>query len=143
MPTDQELSHSISDRYRLGSEIGRGGMGTVWKGEDTLLKRTVAIKEIELPSAVAEEERGAIRKRVLREARAEAALNHPNAVTVYDVIEEDAKAFIVMEHIDGRTLEQIVKEDGPMSERQAGRIARDVLSTLEAAHAVGIVHRDV
>lgn len=118
-------------------------MGTVWHAEDTLLKRTVAVKEIELPRAVAEEERQAIRKRVLREARAAAALNHANAVTVYDVIEEGGKAFIVMERISGRTLDDVVKNDGPLSDERASGIAEDVLSALEVAHEAGIVHRDV
>jgi serine/threonine protein kinase len=118
-------------------------MGTVWHAEDTLLKRTVAVKEIALPRAVAEEEREAIRKRVLREARAAAALNHSNAVTVYDVIEEGGKAFIVMERISGRTLDDVVKKDGPLSDERASGIAEDVLSALEVAHEAGIVHRDV
>ena len=118
-------------------------MGTVWHAQDTLLKRDVAVKEIALPRAVAEKERESIRKRVMREARAAAALNHANAVTVYDVIEEDGKAFIVMECISGRTLDDIVKRDGPLPDHKAADIARDVLAALEAAHESGIVHRDV
>jgi predicted Ser/Thr protein kinase len=143
MPSDQEVQTEIAGRYRLLSEIGSGGMGTVWHAEDTLLKRAVAVKEIALPRAVASEERDAIRKRVLREARAAAALNHANAVTVYDVIEEDGKAFIVMECISGRTLNDVVKKDGPLSDERASRIVEDVLSALEVAHRAGIVHRDV
>ena len=133
----------ISGRYRLRSEIGSGGMGTVWHAQDTLLQRAVAVKEIELPRAVAAEEREAIRKRVLREARAAAALNHPNAVTVFDVIEEDGKAFIVMECIAGRTLDEIVKSDGPLPDDRLTQITNDILAALELAHAAGIVHRDV
>ena len=118
-------------------------MGTVWHAEDTLLKRDVAVKEIALPRAVAADERDAIRKRVLREARAAAALNHANAVTVYDVVEEDGKAFIVMECIAGRTLDDIVKKDGPLPDERVADIATDLLSALEVAHRSGIVHRDV
>ena len=118
-------------------------MGTVWHAEDTLLKRDVAVKEIALPRAVAADERDAIRKRVLREARAAAALNHANAVTVYDVVEEDGKAFIVMECIAGRTLDDIVKEDGPLPDERVAAITTDLLSALEVAHRAGIVHRDV
>jgi serine/threonine protein kinase len=143
MPPHQEVRTEIAGRYLLHSEIGSGGMGTVWHAEDTLLKRTVAVKEIALPGAVAEEEREAIRKRVLREARAAAALNHGNAVTVYDVIEENGKAFIVMERVSGRTLDDIVKNDGPLSDERVSGIAEDVLSALEVAHEAGIVHRDV
>lgn len=143
MPPHQETKGEIAGRYRLRSEIGSGGMGTVWHGEDSLLKRPVAVKEIALPRAVAPDERDAIRKRVLREARAAAALNHANAVTVFDVVEEDGKAFIVMECISGRTLDDIVKKDGPLSDERVADIATDLLSALEVAHATGIVHRDV
>ena len=118
-------------------------MGTVWHAEDTLLRRDVAVKEIALPRTVAAEERDGIRKRVLREARAAAALNHGNAVTVFDVVEEDGKAFIVMECIAGRTLDEIVKTDGPIEDERLRQITGDVLSALEVAHAAGIVHRDV
>ena len=142
MPPHQ-LSEAIAGRYQLGSEIGSGGMGTVWDAQDTVLKRAVAIKEVALPPAVGVDEREEIRKRVLREARAAAALNHPNAVTVYDVIEEGGKAFIVMERIVGRTLESVVRTDGPLDDERAKTIADDVLSALEAAHGSEIVHRDV
>ena len=118
-------------------------MGTVWHAEDTLLQRDVAVKEIELPRSVGVEEREAIRKRVLREARAAAALNHANAVTVFDVIEEDGKAFIVMECIGGKTLDELVRAEGSLSDERLIRIADDVLSALEVAHRNGIVHRDV
>ena len=118
-------------------------MGTVWHAEDTLLKRAVAVKEIALPRTVGAEEREAIRKRVLREARAAAALNHANAVTVFDVIEEDGKAFIVMECIGGKTLDELVRSEGPLSDARLVQIADDVLSALEVAHRAGIVHRDV
>lgn len=138
-----EVRAEISGRYRLRSEIGSGGMGTVWHAEDTLLQRDVAVKEVALPPAVAAGESDAIRKRVLREARAAAALNHPNAVTVFDVIEEDGKAFIVMECIAGRTLDDIVKKQGPLGDDRVREIADDILSVLEAAHAAGIVHRDI
>lgn len=143
MPPHPDTRTEISGRYRLRSEIGRGGMGTVWHAEDTLLKRDVAIKEIELPDALAAEEHDPVRKRVLREARAAAALNHANAVTVFDVIEEDGNAFIVMEHIAGRTLAEIVTNEGPIPDERLSAIATDVLSALEIAHASGIVHRDV
>lgn len=118
-------------------------MGTVWHAEDTLLQRDVAVKEVALPPAVAAGESDAIRKRVLREARAAAALNHANAVTVFDVIEENGKAFIVMECIAGRTLDDIVKKQGPLGDDRVREIADDILSVLEAAHAAGIVHRDI
>lgn len=118
-------------------------MGVVWRAQDSLLRRNVAIKEIEIPHAVASDERDSIRKRVQREARAAARLNHANAVTVFDVIEDDGKAFIVMELIAGRTLEDIVKQDGPVDPARVCDIALAVLGALEMAHGEGIVHRDV
>ena len=139
----QNVKAEISGRYRLLSPIGSGGMGTVWHAEDSLLQRDVAVKEVAIPPGVAGAETDSIRKRVLRETRAAAALNHPNAVTVFDVIEEDGKAYIVMECISGRTLEEIVDADGPIDEGRLRGIASDVLSALEAAHSAGIVHRDV
>ena len=139
----QIADQQIADRYVLQSPIGRGGMGVVWRAEDSLLQRAVAIKEIELPRAVAPDERESIRKRVLREARAAARLNHANAVTVYDVIEEDGKAFIVMELIQGRTLADIVRQEGPIGSKRLADIGLAVLGALEIAHAEGIVHRDV
>ena len=139
----QQVRDAIASRYRLLSEIGSGGMGTVWRAQDELLQRQVAIKEVALPPSVEAGEREGIRKRVLREARAAAALNHPNAVTVFDVIEEDGNAFIVMELISGRTLADLVADGGPLDDKRAARIARDVLGALDIAHSTGIVHRDV
>ena len=143
MAPSQTSDQLVADRYDLVSPLGRGGMGVVWRADDTLLKRQVAVKEVDLPSSIATEECEAIRKRVLREARAAARLNHPNAVTVYDVVEADGKAFIVMEMIHGRTLAEVVHDEGPMSPEKAAEVGLAVLGALEAAHKEGIVHRDV
>src|SRR3712207_2048187 len=87
----------IADRYVLKEPIGRGGMGIVWEADDTLLGRSVAIKEVELPAALLPEEREHLRQRVLREARAAARLSHHGAVTLYDVVREAGRTYIVME----------------------------------------------
>ena len=143
MPGRTSEQQLIAERYALKTPLGQGGMGIVWRAHDDLLQREVAVKEIELPRSVAESERESIRKRVLREARAAARLNHPNAVTVYDVVEEDGKAFIVMELIEGQTLADVVKNEGPLPADRTAEVALAVLGALQAAHAEGIVHRDV
>lgn len=133
----------VADRFRLIEPLGRGGMGTVWRAKDEVLGRTVALKEVSIPSSVPEEERAAIRERVLREARAAARLSHSCAVTVYDVLEEGDYTFIAMEMVDSPTLGEIVERDGPLTPEQAAVIGLKLVDTLEAAHAKGIVHRDV
>jgi len=141
--TQRAAERRIADRYALRSRIGRGGMGTVWRADDLLLKREVAIKEIELPAALPPREQETTRSRVLREARAAARLNHQGAVTIFDVVEHNDKAFIVMELVDAPTLQELVSRDGPVGVKRAATIGLEVLGALEAAHARGIVHRDV
>jgi eukaryotic-like serine/threonine-protein kinase len=133
----------VAGRFVLHEALGHGGMGTVWRAEDQVLGRTVALKEVSLPPSVPEEERQAMRQRVLREARAAARLNHPAAVTVFDVIEEGDTTFIAMEIVDSPTLYQLVSEQGPITPERTASIAIRVLDALQAAHAQGIVHRDV
>ncbi len=135
--------HLVADRYRLLEPLGSGGMGTVWRGHDELLGRTVAVKEVQLPGQLTDADREVMRARTLREARAAARLNHPHAVTVYDVVQEDGRPWIVMELLDARSLADLVRSSGPVSPAAAARIGLDVLSALDAAHAAGIVHRDV
>src|SRR3954451_14741446 len=92
--TDGQL---LAGRYRLGRVLGRGGMGTVWAAHDEMLGRDVAVKEVVPPPELPPEQAELVRKRALREARAAARIAHPSAVTVYDVIEEDGRPFIVMQ----------------------------------------------
>ncbi len=136
-------THAVANRYRLLDRLGSGGMGTVWRGQDELLGRIVAVKELQPPTRLDEVDRAVMRERTLREARAAARLSHPNAVTVYDVVEEDGRPWIVMELLNSRSLAQVIRATGPVSPRRAAGIGLDVLSALEAAHAAGIVHRDV
>ena len=133
----------IAERYALRSPLGRGAMGTVWLAEDSLLKRRVAVKEIDIPPGFDAEERNALEARLLREARAAARLSHPGVVGVYDVVEHASRPWIVMEYVDAPTLDEIVKENGPLEPKEAARIGAELCSILEAAHAEGIVHRDV
>ncbi len=118
-------------------------MGTVWRATDTVLARDVAIKEVTFPRGVTDEEREVLRERTRREARAAARLDHPSAVTVYDVAEEDGTPYLVMELVEARTLSEVVRTDGPLSPHATAQMGLAVLGALEAAHAQGIVHRDV
>jgi eukaryotic-like serine/threonine-protein kinase len=142
MPKTVE-SRTIADRYKLIRPLGRGGMGVVWLAEDTLLKRRVAVKEIEFPPELEAEDTAAVKARALREARSAASLSHPRVVTIFDVLQAADGAFIVMEYVDAPTLSELVKKDGALSDERVARIGLDLLDALEVAHAKGIVHRDV
>jgi len=140
---DRAAGRLIADRYALENPIGQGGMGLVWRARDNLLGREVAIKEVRVPPTVPDSERDSMRARVLREARAAARLNHPGAVTLYDVINEQGHAFIVMELIHAPTLADVVDTEGPLDPRRAASVGLQVTAALAAAHQAGIVHRDV
>jgi eukaryotic-like serine/threonine-protein kinase len=133
----------LAGRYRLRSVLGRGGMGVVWLASDQLLHRDVAVKEILWPSQLDVAVQQTLRQRALREARTAARLNHPNLVGVYDIVEEDGRPWIVMQLVPYRSLSEVVREDGPLPPRRAARVGLRVLEAIEAAHAVGVLHRDV
>ncbi|MCU1668449.1 MAG: serine/threonine protein kinase [Blastococcus sp.] len=133
----------IAGRYALSEVIGRGGMGTVWLATDRVLERAVALKEVTFSVDLTAEERTVLRERTMREARAAARLDHPRVTTVYDVVEEDGRPWLVMEHVSARSLQDIIAEQGPLPPAAVAQIGLDVLAALEAAHEAGIVHRDV
>ncbi|HUQ63765.1 MAG TPA: protein kinase [Acidimicrobiales bacterium] len=133
----------VAGRYARQVLLGRGGFGTVWRAHDLLLQRDVAIKEIVFPAILDEAEQAAIREKVLREARAAARLSHPNAVTVFDVIDDEGHPLIVMELVDAPTLAELVAREGPLDEQRAAALGAEVLDALAAAHSQGIIHRDV
>ncbi|MGH3341680.1 MAG: serine/threonine-protein kinase, partial [Carbonactinosporaceae bacterium] len=140
---DHAEQRLVADRYALDGVLGRGGMGVVWRARDRLIGRLVAVKELPLPPAMATHRRDALRERVLREARAAGRINHPAAVTVHDVVAEDGMLYIVMELVDAPTLDELLASHGPLPPQRAAAIGLQVLGALEAAHADGIVHRDV
>ena len=133
----------VAGRYALGDLLGRGGMGQVWRAQDTLLGREVAVKEVTLPAALSDEQREAMRARVMREARAAARLNHHASVTVFDVVEDTGNIFLVMELVLCGSLSDVVASSGPLTTERTAEIGLEVLDALEAAHASGVVHRDV
>jgi hypothetical protein len=118
-------------------------MGTVWRAEDQVLGREVAVKEVTFPPGLSEADRRVLRERTRREARAAARLDHPSAVTVYDVVEEDDKPYLVLEYVEARTLAEVTRTDGPLSPQRTAEIGLALLGALEAAHKQGILHRDV
>ncbi|MDH6124231.1 serine/threonine-protein kinase [Kitasatospora sp. GP82] len=133
----------LAGRYRLNEVLGRGGMGTVWRAEDELLGRIVAVKELRMQGGTDEDEKHRLIVRTLREAKATARIRHTAAVTVFDVVEEDERPWIVMELVESRSLAEVIKEEGTLSPGRAAEIALDVLGVLGAAHSQGILHRDV
>ncbi|MER5452774.1 serine/threonine-protein kinase [Streptomyces sp. NPDC002764] len=133
----------LGGRYRLTERIGSGGMGTVWQAHDELVDRDVAVKEPRLPGDPQDEHRQRAAHRLYREARAAARVDHPAAVSIHDVVvEEGGLPWIVMELVRGESLHEVLRR-GPVDAREAARIGLAVLRALGAAHAVGIVHRDV
>ncbi|SFT01538.1 protein kinase domain-containing protein [Saccharopolyspora flava] len=133
----------VGGRYRLDRTIGKGGMGYVWSGTDELLERPVAVKELHLPANVPEEEAADLRERALREARAMATLSHPNTVMLYDVAREGGSPYVVMELVPGQSLSAILKRHRALNHYQLAVMIDGVAAALDAAHRVGIVHRDV
>ena len=118
-------------------------MGVVWRAQDAVLGREVAVKEVVFPPTMPEEERRPAQARVMREARAAARLNHPGAVTLYDVVQDRGGTFIVMELVNAPTLADLVRADGPLPVERVAEIGAQIAGALEAAHQAGIVHRDV
>ncbi|WP_435886655.1 serine/threonine-protein kinase [Streptomyces erythrochromogenes] len=133
----------LAGRYRLGAVLGKGGMGTVWRAQDETLGRTVAVKELRFSSGVDDDEKRRLITRTLREAKAIARIRSGGAVTVYDVVDEDARPWIVMELIEGPSLAEFIRENGPLTPHRAAEVGLAVLDVLRAAHGQGILHRDV
>ncbi|MFC4470573.1 protein kinase [Streptomyces xiangluensis] len=133
----------LAGRYRLGEVLGRGGMGTVWRAKDETLGRTVAVKELRFPSSIDEDEKRRLITRTLREAKAIARIRNNGAVTVFDVVDEDNRPWIVMELIEGKSLAEAIREDGLLTPKRAAEVGLAVLDVLRAAHREGILHRDV
>ncbi|MER5504694.1 serine/threonine-protein kinase [Streptomyces sp. NPDC002766] len=133
----------LAGRYRLGAVLGRGGMGTVWRAEDETLGRTVAVKELRFPSNIDEDEKRRLITRTLREAKAIARIRNNSAVTVFDVVDEDDRPWIVMELVEGKSLAEVIREDGLLEPKRAAEVGLAILDVLRSAHREGILHRDV
>jgi serine/threonine protein kinase len=133
----------VAGRYRLLEQVGSGAMGVVWKAEDERLGRIVAIKHLLVRYAVSEEQSEETRRRAMREARIAARLQHRNAIAMFDVAEHDGDPCLVMEFLPSRSLSAVLEERGTLPPSEVAEIGAQVAAALAAAHAVGIVHRDV
>ncbi|WP_285680839.1 serine/threonine-protein kinase [Actinoplanes sp. NBRC 103695] len=140
-----ESARMVAGRYRLDRVLGRGGMGAVWQGSDTLLDRDVAVKEIYLPGA----DSGPVDpadpriRRAMREAQAAARLRHPSIVTVHDIALDAGRPWIIMELVNGPSLADVIEKSGPLPAGRSAEIGLQVLDALSTAHRHGTVHRDV
>jgi eukaryotic-like serine/threonine-protein kinase len=137
---DSLIGTTLAGKYRIDARLNEGGMGTVYRGTHVLMEKTVAIKVLR-PSLAADEK---IVARFSREARAASRISHPNALSVTDFGEdENGIVFLVMEFLSGRTLKQVIREDGPLPLTRVVEIVRQVGDALNAAHTQGVVHRDL
>ncbi|MEE4541788.1 serine/threonine-protein kinase [Streptomyces sp. V4-01] len=144
MVGDVDEGRLVAGRYRLLERIGRGGMGTVWRAEDELLGRQVAVKKLHPPQPhMDEEELATLFERTRREARAAARISHPNVIVVHDVVDDAGLPSIVMEYVPSLTLGERLKQDGALPVAEVARIGRGMVAALRAAHRAGILHRDV
>ncbi|WP_431879645.1 serine/threonine-protein kinase [Amycolatopsis sacchari] len=130
----------VAGRYRLLAELGCGAMGSVWRAFDERLQRKVAVKQVVPADHGSADE---IRERVLREGRIAARLQHPHAVAVFDVVEDDGTPVLVMEYLQARSLAEVLAERGRLPVPEAAQIGAEIAEALAAAHVAGIVHRDV
>ncbi len=138
-----ETGRLLAGRYRVVAQLGRGGMGVVWRALDEVLGREVAVKELRTYSDADGPELADLRLRMQREARAAARVRHPGVVAVHDVTEVDGRPLIVMELVDGPSLEAVLRERGTLDAREAAGIGAKVMDALAAAHRAGVLHRDV
>ncbi|HAF21719.1 MAG TPA: hypothetical protein DCK93_02220 [Blastocatellia bacterium] len=138
--SDSLIGQTLAEKYRIDERLSEGGMGTVYRGTHVLMEKTVAIKVLR-PSLAADEK---IVARFSREARAASRISHPHALSVTDFGEaEGGVVFLVMEYLSGKTLKEIIRQEGPMALPRAVEIIRQVGGALDAAHAEGVVHRDL
>ncbi|MGM1061011.1 protein kinase domain-containing protein [Saccharothrix sp. Mg75] len=133
----------VAGRYRLGQRIGSGAMGIVWQAHDERLHRTVAVKQLLLQPGLAEADTDEAKRRAMREGRIAARLQHPHAIAVYDVAEDDGQPWLVMEYLPSKSLSTALSERGTLPPRDVASIGQQVASALAAAHNAGIVHRDI
>ncbi|MGW7070253.1 serine/threonine-protein kinase [Streptomyces sp. NPDC054855] len=144
---DQEqtggVGRLLAGRYRVTAQLGRGGMGVVWRAVDEVLGREVAVKELRTYTDAAGPELADLRVRMQREARAAARVRHPGVVAVHDVAEVDGRPLIVMELVEGPSLDDVLRERGTLDPGEAAAIGAKVMEALAAAHRAGVLHRDV
>ncbi|CAM5486131.1 protein kinase domain-containing protein [Streptomyces abikoensis] len=140
---DELVGKVLGGRYRVTATIGRGGMGVVARAVDELLNREVAVKVLRAFTDASAAELAELRIRMQREAQAAARIRHSGVVTVHDVTEEQGLPVIVMELVDGRSLDDVLQERGALEPHEAAAIGAELMDALDAAHRAGVLHRDV
>lgn len=138
-----EEIRQIAGRYRLIEQIGGGAMGVVWRAEDRYLDRVVAIKELLLTDGQGEDKTAEAKNRAMREARIAARLQHPNAISVFSVVEDGDRPWLIMEYLPSKSLSTVLKERGTLPVDEVIGIACQLASALAAAHLAGVIHRDI
>ncbi|MDC0768390.1 serine/threonine-protein kinase [Streptomyces sp. HD] len=138
-----DLGRLVAGRYLLVERVGSGGMGTVWRAEDKMLGRQVAVKKLRIPPHLQDDEVRTLYERTRREARSAARITHPNVIVVHDVVDDDGLPCIVMEYIPSVTLSDVLKRRGALPPDEAARIGRAMTSAVRAAHDAGVLHRDI
>ncbi|PZG05942.1 serine/threonine-protein kinase [Nonomuraea aridisoli] len=133
----------LAGRYRLIERLGQGGAGTVWRAIDEILDRQVAVKQVRVPDGMSPREHAEFADRAIHEARSAGRLRDPAIVLVHDVVLEGGQPWIIMDLVSGRSLDKVIKEQGPLPPAFVATIGLRVLSALEVAHAHGILHQDV
>ncbi len=142
-PGAATLAGLLGDRYRTVARLGAGAFGEVYRAHDSVLGRDVAIKRIRLEAFAEPSQLEEVKQRFLREAQLAARLQHPNIVTTHDIVSSPAMSFIVMELVDGRTLQSLLESRGRLPLEETARLLGQVAAALDHAHANGVVHRDV
>ncbi|CAL9402400.1 serine/threonine-protein kinase [Nocardiopsis dassonvillei] len=143
MSSNSGSERIVADRYVLRRELGRGGMGVVWQAFDPTLDRDVAIKQVLLPDHFTNSERADAHGRVRREARSAARISHPTVITIHDVFEYDGNPWVVMELVEGGSLQDRLDERGALPPDEVAEIAGSLLRAVRAANAAGVLHRDI
>ncbi|MCK9872588.1 serine/threonine protein kinase [Nocardiopsis dassonvillei] len=143
MSSNSDSERVVADRYVLRRELGRGGMGVVWQAFDPTLDRDVAIKQVLLPDHFTDAERADAHGRVRREARSAARISHPTVITIHDVFEYDGNPWVVMELVEGGSLQDRLDERGALPPDEVAEIAESLLRAVRAANAAGVLHRDI
>lgn len=133
----------VLGRYRLVERVGHGGMGTVWRAEDELLGRHVAVKKLHVPPHLHDDELERLYERTRREARSAARIAHPNVTVVHDVVDDEGLPCIVMEYVPSVTLGDVLKQRGSLPVEEVARIGSAMAAALRAAHGAGVLHRDI
>ncbi len=133
----------LAGRYRLGEQIGVGGMGRIWLAHDQVLLREVAVKEFRPPAGLSATQIDGMRAMMLREAQAAAQIVHPNVVRIYDVVRSRGNPWIIMEYVASKSLQRIVSSSGPVAVPYAASVGLALLDALAATHRRGVLHRDI